>query len=511
MEEVSRSKRVAKNTGIMFVRMLFLVVIGLFTSREVLRILGVEDFGIYNLVGTIVVMFTFLQNALSNATTRFFTYDLGSGDMLKLRNTFSMCVNSEILLAIVILVLTEIVGPWFIDSKLHIPQDRLFAAHVVFQLSLINFVLGILRTPYNSAIVAHERFDYFAYTSIVEAILKLLFVYLLTVSSFDKLITYGCLLCGVTVIIFVWMFIYCNVHFEETRYKWHWDSTLLTNLTKYSGLSLLVNVVDVVVIQSFGIFFNLFSGVVANAALGVANQVNSKLNGFLANFSQSYKPQIIKSYASKDYVYFLKLLHSAGKLAFFLYFAMAFPIMLNIEFILDIWLDTVPPDTGIFVCLIIGYMIFDSFSEPLWCAVHATGNLKVHQLLMASIKALNIPISYIFLKLGFPVYIVLVVYVAMNICCTVTRIWWMSHLIHLDIKQYYKEVVGNILKITTLSIPIPIFIHFFVNMNNFLGLILESFLFFFIYLITIYRFALNEKELEIVRSVLGKFLPYFRR
>ena len=511
MGETSRSQRVAKNTGIMFVRMLVLALIGLFTSREILRILGVEDFGIYNLVGTIVVMFAFLQSALGNATTRFFTYDLGKGDMVKLRNTFSMCVNSEILLVFVILILTEIVGPWFIDSKLHIPQNRLFAAHVVFQLSLFNFVLGILRTPFNSAIVAHERFDYFAYTSIVEAIFKLLIVYLLAVSSFDKLITYGILLCGVTVVIFAWMVVYCNVHFEETRYKWYWDSILLKNLTKYSGLSLLVNIVDVVVIQSFGIFFNLFSGVVANAALGVANQVNSQLNNFLGNFSQSYRPQIIKSYASKDYTYFLNLLLSAGKMAFFLYFALAFPVMLNINYILGIWLDTVPPNTGIFVCLIIGYMIFDSFSEPLWCAVHATGNLKVHQLLMAGIKALNIPISYTFLKLGFPVYIVLVVYVAMNFCCTVTRIWWMSHLIHLDVKRYYKEVVGNILKITALSIPIPIIIHFFVNMNSLLGLILESSLFFSIYFIAIYKFALNEKELEVVRGFLGKFITIFRK
>lgn len=285
--------RVAKNTGIMFARMFLLMAIGLFTSREILRILGVSDFGVYNLVGTIVLMFSFLQTALNNATTRFITYDLGIGEKENLRNTFLMGVNSEILLSLVILLLSEMVGPWFIENRLNIPTDRLEAAHFVFQFSLLNLIINIIKTPYNSTIIAHERFDFFAYNTIVEAVAKLSIVYLLTVSSIDKLIAYAALQVVVSIAVFGWMFIYCYKNYEETHYKWYWDGRLLKSLSKYSGLSLLVNLVDVAVIQSISIFFNIFSGVVANAALGIATQVSGQINGFLSNFSQSYTPQII--------------------------------------------------------------------------------------------------------------------------------------------------------------------------------------------------------------------------
>ena len=248
MANNSRSKTVAKNTGIMFGRMVLLMAIGLFTSREVLRILGVSDFGVYNLVGTIVVMFTFLQTALNNATSRYITYDLGKGDSSRLSKTFSMSVNSELLLAVVIVILTEAIGPWFIEHKLSIPGDRLYAAHCVFQLSLLSCVISIMQTPFNSTIIAHEHFDYFAYSSIVEALAKLLIVYVLSISHIDKLVTYAALQVLVSLSIFIWMFIYCRHNFEETHYHRYWDAKMLNYLTKYSGLSLLVNMIDVAVL-----------------------------------------------------------------------------------------------------------------------------------------------------------------------------------------------------------------------------------------------------------------------
>lgn len=505
----SRSTRVAKNTGIMFVRMFLLMAIGLFTSREILRILGVSDFGIYNLVGTIVVMFTFLQTALNNATTRFITYDLGAGKK-NLKNTFLMSINSEILLALIIVTLSEIVGPWFIENKLNIPADRLVVAHIIFQISLLNLIINIIKTPYNSTIIAHERFDFFAYNTIIEAVAKLSIVYLLTISDIDKLVTYAMLQVVVSFVIFLWMLVYCYKHFEETHYRWHWDGRLLKRLSQYSGLSLLVNAIDVAVIQSISIFFNIFSGVIANAALGVATQVSGQINSFLSNFSQSYTPQIIKSYASEDRAYFMKLIYSTSKISYFLYFGIAFPVMLNINFLLGKWLDEVPDNTALFLCLFIGHSIFDSFSQPLWSAVHATGNLRVHQFLMGSIKILNIPISYILLKQGYPVYIVLVVYVSLNLICTVTRIWWLTHLINLDTKKYYGDVIGNIVKVTLLSIPLPLLLFHFIN-DGFFCLILSSLAFIFVYALTIYKLALNFDEKQLMdralcrlRKIVGK-------
>lgn len=499
------SERVAKNTGFMFIRMLVVVGVGLFTSREVLRVLGVDDFGIYNLVGTIVVMFTFLQSALNNATSRFITYDLGAGNTSNLQKTFSMSMNTELILAGIIIVLSEIVGVWFIENKLHIPSGRMEAAQWVFQISLFNFALSIIRTPFNSLIIAHEHMNYYALTSIIEAVLKLVIVYLLIVLSSDKLILYAFLQMCVTIIIFLWMVAYCKRHFDECHYTRYWNKGLLKKLINYSGWSLVVNMVDIAVNQSISIFFNIFYGVAANAAYGVANQVSTQLNYFITNFSQSYSPQIVKSYAAKKYDYFMKLIYSTSKLTFFLYFSVAFPIMINIRFILDIWLVNPPKMADTFLCLIIGYVIFDTFSTPLWTAVHATGKLKVHQLLMGSIKVLNIPISYILLKMGFPIYTILVVYVSLNIICSIVRIIYLRTLIHLDIANYCHKVVWQMVKIVILSIPIPLTI-MYISDNRLANFFTTSISFYTLYIPAIYFLALNGKEKELVKDMVGKVI-----
>ena len=498
-----KSRRVAKNTGFMFVRMMIIVLVGLFTSREVLRILGVSDFGVYNLVGTIVVMFSFLQNALNNATTRFITYGIGTGDTGGLGKTFAMSVNTEAILAFTILICSEAVGPWFISNKLNIPEGRIHAANIVFQLSLLHFLIGVMRTPFNSAIIAHERFNFFAYTSIIEAVGKLAVVYLLVISDADKLILYAALLAAVSLTILLWMAVYCYKHFPETRYKFYWDGRMLRKFTNYSGWSMIVNVADIAVTQSISIFFNIFSGVVANAALGVSNQVNSYLNQFLGNFSQSYNPQIVKSYAAGDRDYFMNLLHTASKISYFLLFGVAFPFMLNADYILGLWLAEVPPMTSSFLALMICHSLLDSFSQPLWASVHATGNLKVHQLLMGGIKVLNIPVSYLLLRQGFPVITVLMVYVSLNLACTVVRIWWLTHLIRLDGKRYCKEVIWNIVKVTLMSVPLPLALSF-LDIGGLASLCLTTATFFTVYGCVIYKSALNGKEKQIVAEYAGR-------
>lgn len=503
------SVRVAKNTGFMFVRMLVVVTVGLFTSRVVLRVLGVDDFGIYNLVGTIVVMFTFLQTALNNATSRFLTYDLGAGNTTNLPKTFSMSMNTELILAGIIVVLSEIVGVWFIKYKLHIPLGRMEAAQMVFQISLFNFALAIIRTPFNSLIIAHEHMNYYALTSIIEAVLKLVIVYLLIVLPADKLILYAFLQMVVTVVIFIWMVGYCKHHFVECNYTRYWDKGLLRKLVNYSGWSLIVNMIDIAVNQSISIFFNIFYGVAANAAYGIANQVNTQLNYFISNFSQSYNPQIIKSWAAKEYDYFMKLIYSTSKLTFFLYFAVAFPIMINIRFILDIWLVNPPKMADTFLCLMVGYYIFDSFSTPLWQSVYATGYLKVHQILMGAIKVFNIPISYTLLKLGFPIYTVLVVWVILNAVCSIVRIAYLRTLIHLDALDYFKKVIWQMIKIIIISIPIPLSIMLF-SENRLINFFTTSISFFLLYIPSIYIVALNVKEKELVKNMASKIITKIR-
>lgn len=455
--ENNNSSRVAKNTLYLFFRMILVMLVGLYTSRVVLEYLGVEDYGIYNLVGSVVVLFSFLQQALTNATYRYLAYGLGEGDKVKLSSIFSMSVNVHIILAIVLFLLCETFGLWFLLHKLVVPEGRMDAAVVVFHFSILTFCLNIIKTPYNSSIIVHERMNFYAYTSIVEVILKLLIVYLLVVFSYDKLILYSVLLFFVSLILFVWYFLYCNRAFIECKYKFIWEGGVAIDMVKYSGWSVVVNMVDVAVNQSVAFFYNVFFGVVANAAMGIANHVNGYLNQFLSSFTQSYNPQIIKSYAAGSFDYFIKLIFATSKFSYYLLFLLAVPVALNIDLILELWLKTPPEGTGIFIIMMIAYSLIDAYSAPLWIGVHATGNLRTHQLLMSSIKVFNIPLAYFLLKLGCPAWSALAIKAFLNFVCSILRPVYVQHLYSLPLKKYLLQVILIIYAVTALILPLPIY------------------------------------------------------
>lgn len=505
--EKEKSKRIAKNTLFMFFRMLLVVGIGLYTSRVVLNTLGIDDFGIYNIVGSIVVFLAFFKNALTNATYRFLAYELGKKDMAQLSRTFAMSLNINALLAGILFVALEIGGTLVINYSLNIEPARLPAANWVFQFSILCFIIEILKTPYNSSIIAHERMDFYALTSIIEVLLKLGIVYCLLIVDWDKLILYAALIALVALIIGLWHVFYCLRHFSETHYHPFWDKKMLGQLLSYSGLSVVVNAADVTVNQFNNFCFNIFGGVVVNAAMGIVNQVNATLNNFLSSFTQSFNPQIIKSYAEGDRDYFMKLIFSTSKVSYFLLFAAAFPLFTFIDFILQIWLGTVPPMTGTFIRLVIVYMLLDSFSTPLWQAVHATGRLAVHQILIAAIKILNIPLSWYLLSHGYPIASPLVVWVALNGVCTIARIIYMRFLIGLPLKNYFREVIGRIVSISALSILLPLYYYYY-HGDGWDSLITTSASFFICYLPLIYYIGLNERERTLLTTLLKKKLPF---
>lgn len=506
--EKEKSKRIAKNTLFMFFRMLLVVCIGLYTSRVVLNTLGIEDFGIYNIVGSIVVFLMFFKNALTNATYRFLAYELGKKDMTRLSRTFAMSFNMNAVLAGILFILLEGGGIWIINNYLNIAPDRLPAAHWVFQFSILCFIIEILKTPYNSCVIAHERMDFYALTSIIEVVLKLGIVYCLLIVDWDKLILYAALIALVALIIGMWYVIYCLKHFPETHYRFFWDKKMLRQLLSYSGWSVVVNAVDISVNQVNNFFFNLFGGVVVNAAMGITNQVNAHLNNFISSFTQSFNPQIIKSYAEGDHNYFMKLIFSTSKLSYFLLFAAAFPLFMFIDFILQIWLGTVPPMTGTFIRLVIGYMLFDSFSAPLWQAVHATGQLKIHQSLIAGIKILNVPLSWYLLSNGYPMASALAAWTALNGVCALVRIFYMHTLINLPLKAYFREVIGSIILISALSILLPLYYYFKYGGNDWTSLASASAMFFVCYIPLIYYVGLNTKERTLLTTMLKRKLPF---
>lgn len=502
------SKRIAKNTLYLFFRMFLVLAVGLYTSRVVLGTLGVKDYGLYNVVGSVVVLFGFLQQALNNATYRYLAYGIGKGNSELLRNTFSMAINAHLILAGIILLLSETLGLWFLHNKLVVPAERMDAANFAFQMSVLCCCVNIIKTPYNSSIIAHEKMNFYAYTSIIEVVLKLLIVYLLMIGDFDKLELYSFLVLLVTLLMLFWYYIQCKRIFLECHYQRHWDGTLIKDMVKYSGLSIIVNMVDVCVNQSIVFFFNIFFGLVANAALGIANQVNSQLTNFLNSFTQSYGPQIIKSYASCDKNYFLKLIFSSSKFSYYLLLLASVPVLMNIDFILNLWLKNPPSGAGTFFAVVVWYSLVDAYSAPLWTGVHATGNIKGHQILMASIKILNIPLAYVLLKYGCPAWSALMLKVILNIVCSVVRPCYVRNLYGLPLVKYLKEVIGVIYLTTALMIPLPFYIANQMT-DGWIKFLLTSGTFMLIAIPVIYFVGLNRNERGFLKNaVINKIRLY---
>lgn len=495
------TQRIAKNTLFMFIRMILVMCVGFYTSRVVLTTLGVDNYGIYNIVGSVVVFMSFFKNALNNATYRFLTFELGKGNIERLRQTFTMAINAHVILAILLWIILEFVGVWFLNNQLNIPENRMFAANWVFQLSLLTFILEVVKTPFNSLIISHERMSFYAYSSIVEVVLKLVVVYILLIGYMDKLILYALLILLVSICMLFWYIIYCHKKFQETHYEYYWESKMFKGFISYSGWSLLVNGADVTVQQCINIFFNIFNGVAANAAMGIAIQVNTILNNFLSTFTTSFSPQIIKSYAQKNMEYFMKLILSTSKISYFFLLLIAFPIIINIDYLLEVWLVVPPPLAGTFLCYIIIYSLIDAISAPLWNAVHATGNIRIHQILMSSIKIMNIPLGYILLKNEFPLYSIIALYAGLNGICCIVRAIYMKHLINLPLKEYFFGVLFRCFLVSVMAIPLPLYY----SINHSEGcknLFITSFLFVLPYLLLVYFIGLTKKEKELCMNLI---------
>lgn len=503
-DNTRNGRRVAKNAVYMFFRMMIVMLVGLYTSRVVLNTLGVNDYGTYNVVGGVVVLFSFLRQAMTNATYRYLTYALGEGDTDKLRNTFVMAINAHWIIAGMILLLTETVGLWLLNNKLVFPDGRLFAANVAYQFSMLSFCMGVMQTPYNSVIIAHERMSFFAVTGIWEVMLKLLLVYLLVALPGDNLINYSWLLAAVSLFMLCWYWIYCRKHFTECSYFRFWDGRLMCSMLRYSGWSVLVNATDIGVTQCMVFFFNTFFGVVANAALGIANNVNNLLTQFLQNFTQAYSPQIFKTYAKRDMPYFHKLLCSTSKLSYYLLFAVSVPVMMNIDFILRIWFGMVPEDTGLFVILVVLFSLVDAYSQPHWIAVYATGKLRIHQIMMSGIKILNIPLAYLLLELEFGAWTALALKAGLNIVCAIVRSIYMKYLVRLSMSMLLKDVLCPVSLVTVLTLPLPLYLCRIME-DGWFKLLATSSLFTVALLVVVPLWGLNGKERDILaEGIRGK-------
>lgn len=495
----TNNKRIAKNTLLLYVRMLFMMAVNLYTSRVILQTLGVEDFGIYNVVGGVVAMFSVISGSLSAAISRFITYELGKGDKEKLMKIFSSSVTIQIGLGLIILLLAEAIGIWFLNTKMTIPINRMYAANWVFQLSILTFIINLISVPYNAAIIAHERMSAFAYISILEVIAKLVIVYLLLISPIDKLIFYAILMAVVALIIrFVYGY-YCKRHFEECTYHFVFDRELLKKMFGFAGWNFIGATSAVLRDQGGNIVINLFCGPTVNAARGIAYQVNNAISGFVNNFMMALNPQITKSYASGDRDYMMTLIYQGARFSFYILLLLSLPVIINAHYILSLWLKIVPEHTTLFVQLVLIFAMSESISNPLITAMLATGNIRNYQIVVGGLQMMNLPISYILLRNGCIPETVLIVAICISQCCLAARLYMLKGMIGLSVREYISKVYANILIITILSAIIPSISSYYLNKTfiNFLVICVTSVL---CTITVIYFIGCNKKERQFISS-----------
>lgn len=503
----ANKKRIAKNTLLLYVRMLFLMVISLYTSRVILNALGVNDFGIYNVVGGVVAMFSILSGSLSSAISRFITFELGKGDEENLKKVFSASVTIQLVLSAIIVVLIEAVGVWFLNAKMSIPANRIYAANWVLQFSVITFVINLISVPYNSTIIAHERMSAFAYISILEGVGKLAIAFLIMVSPIDRLIFYAILMCAIAVTIrFVYGY-YCKKHFVECNYHFRWDKKLLKNMFGFAGWNFIGASSALLRDQGGNIILNLFFGPTVNAARGIANQVNNAITGFVTNFMTALNPQITKSYASGDRDYMMSLIFQGARLSYYMLLFLSLPVLVNTHYILVIWLKLIPEHAVTFVQLILIFALSESISNPLVTAMLATGKIRNYQIVVGGLQMMNLPVAYICLKLGCIPESVLIVSIVISQCCLAARLYMLRKMIGLSSIKYLKEVYLNIIIVSVVAAILPVILTYKLQEGLITFLIL-CFVCVFTSGLSIFYIGCNQKErifaITKIRALYGK-------
>lgn len=450
------NKRIAKNTLLLYVRMLFTMAVSLYTSRVVLNALGVEDFGIYNVVGGVVAMFGFINGAMTGTTQRYITFELGKRNLLQLQKVFCTSVNIHTLISLLIIVLAETIGLWFFYHKMTIPVERINAALWVYQFSILSAVVMIMSVPYNATIIAHEKMSAFAYISVLEVTLKLLIVYLLLLGDFDKLKLYALLVFCIQLIIRMIYGSYCKRHFAETQYRFIWDRKLFKEMVGFAGWNLWGSCAAIAFTQGLNLLLNLFFGPAINAARGIAVQVQAAISQFSGNFQMALNPQITKSYATGDYGYMHSLIFKSSKFTFFLLLFLSMPVMVETETILTIWLKIVPDYTVTFLRLMLCVTIIDAVANPLMASAAATGKVRVYQSVVGGILLAILPISYIVLKLGGDPASVFIVHLCVCAVAFTVRLFIIRPMIKLSLSAYMVQVILKCLGVAVVAAILPL-------------------------------------------------------
>lgn len=442
---------IAKNTIYLYVRTFISMIVSLYTSRVILEALGVIDFGILNVVGGVIAMMAFLNGSMSAATQRFLTYELGRGLDGHFNKVFSMSIYIHTAIALVVVVLAETVGLWFVNTQLVIPADRMFAANCVYQATIMSAALGIYQTPYNASIISHERMYIYAWIGLGETFVRLGLVILLLHYGGDRLAVWSFAMFAVQFLISAFYRYYCRTYLSGCKARRVWDKALFRKMLGFTGWNMFGTVAWVLKDQGASILLNIFGGPVANAARGVAGQVTGAVRGLIGGFQSAVNPQLTKTYASGHNESTCRLLCQSSKMSFFLMMVIALPLCAEINFVLGLWLVDVPQYAGIFSVLVILDSLFDTLAGPMITALLATGNIKWYQIVVGSLLLLNIPCAYIWLRLGGPIETPLIVSIIFMIAGNAARLIFCRNMIGLSLREYAKDVICPIIAICTIG------------------------------------------------------------
>ena len=480
--------------------MILVMGVSLYTSRIVLRELGVSDFGVYSLVGGFISLFAFFNGAMSSATQRYLTFDLGKKDYIQLQKTFSATLTIHIGIALIVLILAETIGLWYVNSKMIFPVERVFAVNVVYQFSIATSLLSIIQVPYNALLIARERMNVFAYISIAEVILKLVIVFMLVFFAKDKLITYSILTFVVALTIRLFYQIYCRKNYKESKYRFEWNKAYYKELINYSGWNLFGQFANILSNQGISVLFNLFYGVVINASISIANQVNTAIYGFVSNFQLAFNPQITKTYAQSRLEDHKKMILTASKLSLIIMSVLATPILLFTEKFLEVWLgDNLPEYVVQIVQIVLLYSLIDALSGPFWTSAYAIGNVKKYNLGVSCINILTLPIIYFLLKLGVKPCLAFLPKLFISIGILIFRYYYVNSYLRYTVSEFF-PYIGRVLLLFLFSIGICLLSYHLIN-NTWNTFIVGVISLEFILLLFIIFVILNKQEIRFIKNI----------
>ena len=501
------SKRILKNTVFLYLRQIVTLVVSLYTSRVTLDVLGIDDYGLYNVIAGVVVLLALVNNSMVSATQRFLTFEIGRGDVRQISNTFSMSMTVHLLICLLVLIVGETAGLYYIHDYLVVPDGRREAAIWVYQISLLSVFVNIVRAPYQASIISYEKMDFFAFVSIGEVVLKLIIVFLLLLVTFDKLILYSMLLFGANLLVTAIYKIYCQKKFDTCRYYFYIDQTYFKKLFGYLGWNVIGAFSTMGTQQAGNMVINRFVGVSINAAYGAANAVSSALSGFLSNFQMAFQPQIVKLYAQDKRDSMFSLMNKSARLSFFLVFIIVAPLFFFIDYVLGLWLKEIPPTTGVFCTWLFLTSFLSAIQCPLWISIGATGNIRFYQIWQSALWFFSIPILYLCLSWGMPAYWVVIIRFLIAFVCTFFLLLQVKCQIGFPILKYIKEVIFQISIVSVLYILPMLFINQSLQIDNFAIFVVFYSLSFFYILLSIFLFGITKNERLFLESfVKVKFL-----